>query len=105
MQARLQSSSAALKRIPPSSPPAPDSGQVQPLPFQPVTANAQPSVGPLFAAPSGLAHDAANLLVALGLYCDMLARPGVLRPEHAHYAAELRHLADRNSGLLCGLLD
>jgi C4-dicarboxylate-specific signal transduction histidine kinase len=35
----------------------------------------------------------------------MLARPGVLRPEHAHYAAELRHLADRNAALLRGLID
>jgi nitrogen-specific signal transduction histidine kinase len=35
----------------------------------------------------------------------MLARPGVLRPEHAHYAAELRHLAERSSGLMHGLIE
>jgi signal transduction histidine kinase len=35
----------------------------------------------------------------------MLGRPGVLRPEHAHYAAELRHLADRSTSLMRGLID
>jgi nitrogen-specific signal transduction histidine kinase len=35
----------------------------------------------------------------------MLAVPGVLRPQHAHYAEELRHLADRSSSLVRGLID
>jgi signal transduction histidine kinase len=35
----------------------------------------------------------------------MLARPGVLRPEHAHYAKELRHLAQRSSVFMRGLID
>jgi nitrogen-specific signal transduction histidine kinase len=47
----------------------------------------------------GLAHDAGNLLQALTLYCDLLGLPGVLRPEHLHYARELSLLSQR-SGLL-----
>jgi nitrogen-specific signal transduction histidine kinase len=35
----------------------------------------------------------------------MLALPGVLRPEHAHYAAELRHLAERSTSLMRALID
>lgn len=53
---------------------------------------------------SGLAHDASNLLAALGLYSDLLARPGVLSPEHSHYATELRDLADRGSRLMRNLI-
>jgi len=48
----------------------------------------------------GAAHDAGNLLSALHLYADLLAAPGVLRPEHAHYANELRTLAARSSAWL-----
>lgn len=52
----------------------------------------------------GLAHDAGNLLGALGLYCDLLSAPGVLRPEHQHYAQELRALTKRSDALLSRLL-
>ena len=52
----------------------------------------------------GLAHDAGNLLAALRLYTDLLARPGVLRPEHAHYAREIRLLTDRTSAWIGRLL-
>jgi signal transduction histidine kinase len=52
----------------------------------------------------GLAHDAGNLLAALGLYCDLLNAPGVLGPEHQHYAAELRVISDRSSELIQRLL-
>ena len=52
----------------------------------------------------GLAHDAGNLLGALGLYCDLLELPGVLRPEHAHYARELRLLTHRSGTLINRLL-
>jgi signal transduction histidine kinase len=48
----------------------------------------------------GLAHDAGNLLGALSLYSDLLRAPGVLRPEHQHYATELRTLSERSSVLL-----
>ena len=52
----------------------------------------------------GLAHDARNLIGALGLYCDLLSRPGVLKPEHAHYAAELNLLGTRSACLLHRLM-
>ena len=53
----------------------------------------------------GLAHDAGNLLGALGLYCDLLDLPGVLRPEHLHYARELRLLSQRSGALIHRLLE
>jgi signal transduction histidine kinase len=53
----------------------------------------------------GLAHDAGNLLGALGLYCDLLDLPGVLRPEHLHYARELRLLSQRSGALINRLLE
>lgn len=52
----------------------------------------------------GLAHDAGNLLGALGLYCDLLDVPGVLRPEHLHYARELRVVSQRSGALIDRLL-
>lgn len=55
---------------------------------------------PLAASPRGLAHDAGNLLGALALYADLLRAPGVLRPEHRHYADELRVLSHRGTLLL-----
>jgi signal transduction histidine kinase len=53
---------------------------------------------------AAIAHDNGNLLAALGLYCDLLARPGVLRPEHQHYVTELRLLAERSGKLTRDLL-
>jgi len=53
---------------------------------------------------AALAHDARNLLGALGLYSDLLARPGVLRPEHVHYATELRLLSQRSHRLMNQLI-
>lgn len=38
----------------------------------------------------GVAHDARSLATALGLYCDLLAEPGVLAAAHRHYLDELR---------------
>lgn len=52
------------------------------------------------AASFGLVHDAGNLLNALGLYCDLLEKPEVLRAEHRHYAVELRGIARRSAQLL-----
>ena len=54
---------------------------------------------------AGLAHDAGNLFGALGLYCDLLALPGVLREEHRHYAEELRLLSGRSRKLIDRLLN
>lgn len=53
----------------------------------------------------GLAHDAGNLLSALGLYSELLARPGVLREEHRHYAEELQMLSRRSRDLMDRLLN
>lgn len=40
-----------------------------------------------------IAHDARNMVTALGLYCDLLEEPGVLAPDFAHYGGELRLVA------------
>ncbi len=40
-----------------------------------------------------LAHDARNMVTALGLYCDLLEEPGVLASPYAHYGNELRLVA------------
>ncbi len=49
---------------------------------------------------SALAHDARNLVTALGLYCELLEKPGVLTPTSLHYASELRLLADASRKLV-----
>lgn len=48
---------------------------------------------------AGTVHDISNLLGALHLYAGLLARPGVLRPEHQHYATEIELIAERGSRL------
>jgi len=40
-----------------------------------------------------VAHDARNMVTALGLYCDLLEEPGVLASPFAHYGSELRLVA------------
>jgi signal transduction histidine kinase len=52
----------------------------------------------------GLSHDAQNLLGAVSLYCDLLSAPGVLKPEHRHYAEELRIIGTRSSALVVRLM-
>ncbi len=42
---------------------------------------------------SEVAHDARNMVTALGLYCDLLEEPGVLAVPFTHYAHELRLVA------------
>jgi signal transduction histidine kinase len=42
---------------------------------------------------SEVAHDARNMVTALGLYCDLLEEPGVLAIPFTHYAHELRLVA------------
>ena len=37
-----------------------------------------------------VAHDARNMVTALGLYCDLLDEPGVLAAQFRHYGNELR---------------
>jgi len=40
-----------------------------------------------------VAHDARNMVTALGLYCDLLEEPGVLDTPFLHYGSELRLVA------------
>jgi len=40
-----------------------------------------------------VAHDARNMVTALGLYCDLLEEPGVLATQFLHYGSELRLVA------------
>jgi signal transduction histidine kinase len=53
----------------------------------------------------GLLHDARNLMGALGLYCDLLSMPGVLKPEHRHYAEEVRLLGARSTAMIQQLME
>jgi signal transduction histidine kinase len=52
----------------------------------------------------GLLHDARNLTSAIGLYCDLLSQPGVLKPEHREYADDLRLLGTRSGTLIDRLM-
>lgn len=40
-----------------------------------------------------VAHDARNMVTALGLYCDLLEAPGVLATPFQHYGSELKVVA------------
>jgi signal transduction histidine kinase len=42
---------------------------------------------------------------ALGLYCDLLSMPGVLKPEHRHYAEEVRLLGSRSAAMIQQLME
>jgi len=56
--------------------------------------------GPGTALDEGLLHDARNLMGAIRLNCDLLSMPGVLKPEHHHYAEELSLLSKRSETLI-----
>jgi signal transduction histidine kinase len=47
-----------------------------------------------------VAHDARNMVTALGLYCDLLEGPGVLYPSFQHYGNELRLVATASRRLV-----
>ena len=53
---------------------------------------------------AALAHDARNLITALGLYCDLLDEPGVLAPPFTHYRNELRLVAAAGRRLVSKLV-
>ena len=91
---RAESLQPPLVSVPPKPLTAPRLIQLDdsPQPYLPVAEHA------------GLAHDAGNLLGALRLYSDLLDMPGVLRPEHRHYAADLHLIAARSSALIQRLL-
>jgi signal transduction histidine kinase len=47
-----------------------------------------------------VAHDARNMVTALGLYCELLEQPGVLTPSYRHYGSELRLVATASRRLV-----
>jgi signal transduction histidine kinase len=47
-----------------------------------------------------VAHDARNMVTALGLYCDLLDEPGVLAEPFAHYGSELKLVASASRRLV-----
>jgi signal transduction histidine kinase len=47
-----------------------------------------------------LAHDARNMVTALGLYCELLDEPGVLNVPFRHYSSELRMAVESTRRLL-----
>jgi two-component system sensor histidine kinase ChvG len=47
-----------------------------------------------------VAHDARNMVTALGLYCDLLEEPGVLATPFLHYGNELRLVAGASRRLV-----
>lgn len=100
MQAQPQSNLASRISAPPTPLPASLHPNPRPSPHPPAPAAA----APLVPETSGLAHDAGNLLAALALYCDLLKVPGVLRPEHQHYASELHLISNRSAALIRRLL-
>lgn len=51
-----------------------------------------------------VAHDARNMVTALGLYCELLEEPGVLSPAFLHYGGELRLLASASRNLVDKLM-
>ena len=52
-----------------------------------------------------VAHDARNMVTALGLYCDLLEEPGVLTSPFAHYGNELRLVAAASRRLVEKLVE
>lgn len=52
-----------------------------------------------------VAHDARNMVTALGLYCDLLEEPGVLAAPYAHYGNELRLVAAASRRLVEKLVE
>jgi len=60
----------------------------------------QESVSPTSENLAAVAHDARNMVTALGLYCELLEEPGVLLPAFRHYGSELRMLATASRRLV-----
>jgi signal transduction histidine kinase len=52
-----------------------------------------------------VAHEARNMVAALGLYCDLLSEPGVLSATHQHYGSDLRIVAAASRRLVDRLAD
>lgn len=76
-----------------------------PIPISLLALPVHPTSCPSIGDNEGLLHDARNLIGALGLYCDLLSMPGVLKLEHRHYAEEVRLLGDRSAAMIQQLLE
>jgi len=50
--------------------------------------------------PAEVAHEARNMVTALGLFCDLLEEPGVLAPPYSHYGNDLRMVATASRRLV-----
>lgn len=50
-----------------------------------------------------VAHEARNMVAALGLYCELLEGPGVLTGPYQHYSAELKLVAAASTSLVSRL--
>ena len=49
---------------------------------------------------AGIAHDARNLVTAMGLCAELISAPGVLTPKHGHFGAEIRSIAESSAQLV-----
>ena len=49
---------------------------------------------------AGIAHDARNLVTALGLCAELMSEPGVLAPQHGHFATEIRSITAASASLV-----
>jgi signal transduction histidine kinase len=49
---------------------------------------------------AGIAHDARNLVTAMGLCAELISVPGVLNPKHGHFSAEIRSIAESSAQLV-----
>ncbi len=49
---------------------------------------------------AGISHDARNLVTALGLCSELMSQPGVLAPQHGHFAEEIRSIAEASARLV-----
>ena len=54
---------------------------------------------------AGIAHDARNLVTAMGLCAELISAPDVLTPKHGHLAAEFRSIATSSAQLMRRLTD
>lgn len=84
------------------SPPAQDLPQPEGRRTTSSVAAASASVSP---HGEDLLHDARNLVGTLGLYCDLLSMPGVLKQEHRQYAEDLRLVGSRSGALIERLIN
>jgi len=81
-----------------------DLQSLETAPFNTASAALPPHLGLCSDSTAALAHDARNLITALGLYCDLIDEPGVLAAPFAHYGNELRMVAAAGHRLVSKLV-